>query len=63
MEELFKCPVCGKHYFEERDDFKICPICYWENDDLQRTHPDMSGANRMSLNEARSAYAEGREVR
>lgn len=63
MAEKFKCPVCGKHYFDERDDFEICPVCYWENDDFQRRHPDWSGANRMSVNEARAAYARGEEVR
>ena len=63
MEEKIKCPVCGKFEFEERDDFEICDVCCWENDDLQRRHPDMSGANRMSLNEARQAYKEGRQIR
>lgn len=58
-----KCPVCGKHYFYERDDYDICPTCYWENDDFQIKYPDRSGANRMSLNEARKAYREGRQVR
>ena len=55
MAEKIKCPVCGKFEFAERDDF--------ENDDLQRRNPDMSGANRMSLNEARQAYKEGRPIR
>ncbi|AEC00295.1 CPCC family cysteine-rich protein [Selenomonas sputigena] len=63
MAERIKCPVCGKFEFEERDDFEICDVCYWENDDLQRRNPDMSGANRMSLNEARQAYKEGRQIR
>ena len=63
MEEKIKCPVCGKFEFEERDDFEVCDVCYWENDDLQRRNPDMSGANRMSLNEAKKAYKEGRQIR
>ena len=33
MEERIKCPVCGKYEFEERDDFDICDVCNWENDD------------------------------
>ena len=63
MAEKVKCPVCGKHYFDERDDYDICPTCYWENDAFQVKYPDRSDANRMSLNEARKAYREGRQVR
>lgn len=57
------CPVCGKHQFEEDDNYEICPICGWEDDGLQRDEPDYAGgANRMSLNEARKAWSEGRPV-
>ena len=62
MEEGIKCPVCGKFFFEEEDDFDICDVCYWENDAYQIRHPDRSGANRMSLNEARKAYREERQI-
>lgn len=59
-----KCPVCGKYKFEEENDFDICPYCMWENDGVQYDDPDYAGgANQMSLNEARKAYKEGREVR
>ena len=58
------CPVCGAHQFEEDDNFEICPICGWEDDGLQRDEPDLSGgANKMSLNQARKAWAEGRALR
>lgn len=59
----FKCPVCGKFEFEAEDDNDICPVCRWENDGVQYDDPDYAGgANEMSLNEARKAYAEGRKV-
>ena len=58
-----KCLVCGKSEFAERDNFDSCPVCYWENDDYQIRHPGKSGANRMSLNEARVAYREGRPIK
>lgn len=61
--EKVKCPVCEKHTFDERDDYDICPICNWENDDYQIRHPERSGANHMSLNEARKAYREGRQIK
>ncbi len=58
------CPVCGKHTFEEDDDFEICPVCNRQDDGVQRDAPDYKGgANRMSLNEARAAYARGEKVR
>ena len=57
MEEKIKCPVCGQYTFEERDDYDVCEVCFWENDDLQLKNPDMrGGANKESLNEARAAW-------
>ena len=56
MEEL-RCPVCGKTVFEEYGDYDICPICKWENDNLQfRDHNYAGGANDLSVNEARIEY-------
>lgn len=58
----YKCPVCEKHEFGE-DDFDVCPYCMWENDGFQNHNPDYAGgANKMSLNEARKAYKEGKKV-
>lgn len=43
--------------------FDICKICGWQNDDLQNREPDFDGgANEMSLNEAKQAYKEGKEI-
>ena len=56
----YLCPVCGRYYFQEAGGYEICPVCGWEDDPLQRREPDLAGgANTMSLNEARKAYAEG----
>lgn len=64
MEETEKkipCPCCGKTMVAEHD---ICEVCLWQNDYVQLDDPDFSGgANEMSLNEARKAYKEGKEVR
>ena len=55
--------VKGQHHFEEEDFYEVCPVCGWEDDGLQRDNPDYAGgANRMSLNEAKVAYREGREI-
>lgn len=55
------CPVCKKHYFD--DGFDVCPICGWTFDIVQEKYPDAKKlGNIMSLNEAKKAYAEGKEV-
>lgn len=37
--------------------YQICPVCGWEDDNVQYYDPNFSGgANEMSLNEARKNY-------
>lgn len=58
-----RCPVCGRYEFEEHGSFDICEVCHWEDDPIQEKDPDYKGgANKMSLNEAREAYARGLPV-
>lgn len=60
---MIKCPVCGRYEFEMEDDYDICNVCGWENEKYQITHPDEEGgANRMSLNQAKKAWAEGKPI-
>lgn len=60
---MIKCPVCGKYTFKKRDDFDICPICNWENDDLQLSDPEFwGGANQMSLNQAKEAWKKDEKI-
>ena len=62
MDEKLLCPVCGKHYFTEKNSYEICPVCGWENDEVQRQDPDYAGgANEISLNEASRIYSEETE--
>lgn len=59
--EINKCPVCGSKVDGE---FDVCKKCGWENDLIQRDHPDFrGGANKMSLNEAREAYRKGEKIK
>lgn len=56
-----ECPCCGKTQVGEYD---VCEECGWENDPVQLGKPDFpGGANHMSLNEARAAYAVGNPVK
>ena len=58
------CPVWGSQCLGDLPDFDICENCGWEDDPLQRDDPDYDGgANEMSLNEARKAWAEGKPIR
>ena len=50
------CPVCGKYRFAERDTYEVCPVCEWEDDVYQERHPDMTGANPITITEAREQY-------
>lgn len=61
---MIKCPVCGEYEFEKEDDYDICEVCGWENEKFQFDYPDEDGgANKMSLNEAWKAWAEGRPIK
>jgi hypothetical protein len=58
-EKGYPCPCCGFLTRSELDygTFEICPICRWEDDDVQFNNPNFrGGANRESLNEARENY-------
>ncbi len=64
MEELYECPVCGNKTLDALRDHEICTVCNWEDDLVQFIKPDFKGgANKMSLNEAREAWANGKEVK
>ena len=53
------CPVCGKYEFSDYDEYEICDICGWEDDEIQELYPDETGANSVTLTEAREAWAKG----
>lgn len=55
-----KCPCCGNytHYAEDYLHlFQYCDVCFWQYDKTAHYKPDkISGANKISLNEARDNY-------
>jgi hypothetical protein len=58
-EKGYSCGCCGFLTLSEgtHDTFEICPVCNWEDDDVQFHNPDFcGGANQESLNEARENY-------
>lgn len=54
----YTCPVCGFLVFNQPPgSFEICPICGWEDDNIQLRFPDLGGgANKASLVEAQQNY-------
>ncbi|MEO5969574.1 MAG: CPCC family cysteine-rich protein [Bdellovibrionia bacterium] len=58
-ENGYPCPCCG--YLTRSEDlagtYEICPICFWEDDNVQFEDPTFKGgANEMSLIEARENF-------
>jgi hypothetical protein len=57
--EGYPCACCGYLTMSDKEPgtFEICPVCYWEDDNVQ--FHDIyfeGGANKESLNEARQNY-------
>lgn len=55
----YPCPCCGYLTFTEKPNntYIICPVCRWEDDEVQTEDPDFrGGANRVSLNEAKNNF-------
>jgi len=56
---VFPCPCCGYLTIGEEPPgtFEICPVCFWEDDNVQFEDPNYAGgANSVSLNQARENF-------
>lgn len=59
MTGKFACPCCGYLTlpYKPPGTFEICPVCYWEDDNLQYAAPDRrGGANSICLREAKENF-------
>lgn len=54
------CPLCGKHHFEEPSCYEFCSICGWCDDGSHKYPDDDGGYNRISFNQAKKLYKEGK---
>ena len=55
----YECPCCGFLTLSEPPPgtFEICPVCFWEDDNVQYDdHDYKGGANEESLNEAKRNF-------
>ncbi|MEO8277579.1 MAG: CPCC family cysteine-rich protein [Thermoanaerobaculia bacterium] len=51
----FACLCCGHQTLDEKPGgtYEICPVCFWEDDNVQADDPDFpGGANAPSLRQA-----------
>ena len=50
VKSLCPCPACGFLVHEKPALWMICPLCNWEDDEVQLRHPTLrGGANSRSL--------------
>ncbi|MGC4942942.1 CPCC family cysteine-rich protein [Kribbella sp. DT2] len=58
MKERYPCVCCGHLTMDETvGSYQICPVCFWEDDQVQLRTPDtVLGANRVPLVEAQRNY-------
>lgn len=57
LPDWLPCPVCQYHTFAVLGDWATCPVCGWVSDPVQEAVPDdPTGANSISLNEARQNF-------
>lgn len=58
---MYQCPCCGYLTLAEKPPgtFEICPVCNWEDDNVQAADPTYEGgANGVSLEQARNNFAQ-----
>jgi hypothetical protein len=53
--DLIPCQCCGAKSIEEQGSYEICPVCFWEDDGITDENVN-SGANHLTLKEARENY-------
>jgi Cysteine-rich CPCC len=57
---MYECPCCSYLTLAEKPPgtFEFCPVCNWEDDDVQASDPTHEGgANGISLVQARNNFA------
>ena len=60
---VFPCPVCDSpNQFFDIGSYECCGVCGWEDDEVQYDDHDETGANLMSLNDARSTWQNGGSI-
>jgi cysteine-rich CPCC protein len=59
MTRRYSCLCCGFFTLTEQPPgtFAICPVCHWEDDEVQTRDPEFAGgANEVSLRQAQANF-------
>ncbi|MBA4186448.1 MAG: hypothetical protein C0467_00375 [Planctomycetaceae bacterium] len=58
QKQLHQCPCCDYYTLDERHDWDICRVCFWEDGDTDLDNIDsMSGCNHgLTLRQARANF-------
>ena len=58
-DQPYQCPCCDYYSLAERNAYRICPVCYWEDDGQDMDELDrVSGPNHITLREGRRNFRE-----
>lgn len=53
----YSCHCCGYLTLREPRTYEVCPVCFWEDDPVQASDPELSGgANAVTLSAARTKF-------
>ena len=52
------CPCCGHLTLDERGNYDICPVCFWEDDGNNELNDPSGPNNCLTLAEAKDNYKE-----
>lgn len=57
--DTYACPCCGCPALGERGGYKICPVCFWEDDGQNNPNADLilgGPKGKLSLTQARRNF-------
>ena len=54
--QIEACPCCGYKTIDERGNYDICKVCWWEDDGLDNKHSTMASGPNNSINLAQARY-------
>ena len=57
------CACCKNYVFDRLYSYDFCPICGWQDGDIQNIYMNIRDCNHMTLAEAQEAYRRGKPVK
>ena len=54
----YQCPICGNYTLDVKNEYDICPVCFWEDDGSEEYPDEDYGVNRISFIDAKKLWNE-----